>query len=129
MADFGARFTAGATLENWADPALGERPSRIHALPELPLKRRLALTDDPVEISAVVAGVEGPLDAALSGRTFFGWFTEYPGTSAPAVSSPPGQSSVRSFTPTEPGHYTYVLRRKGGGGIVLHVDAIDFVGG
>lgn len=126
MPDFAARFTGGTTIERWTDPALGELPSRINALPELPLKRRLALTDDPVEISAVVGGVVGPLDAALSGRTFLGWFAEYPGTHAPPVSSPPGQSSVRSFTPAEPGHYTYVLRRMGGGGIVLHLDAIVF---
>lgn len=125
MADFGARFTAGAALANWTDPALGERPSRIHTLPELPQKRRLATTGEAVQVSAVVAGVVGPLDAALSARLFFGWFVEYPGPQAPTVSSPPGQSSVRSFTPDAPGHYTYVLRRKGGGGIVLHVDAID----
>lgn len=129
MPDFSVRFTAGTTLERWTDPALGEKPSRINALPELPLKRRQALTGDPVQISAVVDGVVGPLDAALDGRTFLGWFSEYPGTHAPPVTSPPGQSSVRSFTPAAPGHYTYVFRREGGGGIVLHVDAIDFVGG
>lgn len=123
MPDFSVRFTAGTTLERWADPALGERPSRINALPELPLKYRQAMIGEPVEIRAVVGGVLGPLDAALGGRTFLGWFAEYPGTQPPTVSSPGGQSSVRTFTPLEFGHYTYVLRRQSGGGIVLHLDA------
>ena len=73
-------------------------------------------------IGASVAGVDAPLDGALDGRLFYGWFAEWASASAPLVTSPAGQSSVRSFTPLEPGHYTYVLRRRGGGGCILHLD-------
>lgn len=133
MPDFGVRFP-GTAVESWNDPPgvrdapLDGTPSRINAVPHLPLKRRLALTSDPVEIRAVVAGVEGPLDAALGGRLFYGWWIEYP-TTPPLMIFAPAQSSVLTFTPAVPGHYTYMLRRLGGGGLILHVDAVDFGGG
>lgn len=128
MPDFDVRFTAGTTLESWRDPALDNTPSRINPAPQRPLKYRQALTDDPVEVSAVVNGALAPLDSELGGRLFYGWWVEYP-TTVPAVTRPPGQSSVLSFTPAAPGHYAYALRRYGGGGIILHVDAIEFEGG
>lgn len=130
MPDFDARFTGSTTLEVWSDPPLGDSPSRINPYPEHPLRYRQVLTGDVVEFSAVVGGVEGPLDSALAGRLFYGWMIECPTpTAVPPVTSPPGQSSVVSFTPSAPGHYTYMMRRRGGGGIILHVDAIDFEGG
>jgi hypothetical protein len=122
MPDFLARFAAGTTLETWSDPPLGDRASRINPFNQRPHRYRRALLGEEVEVEAAVAGVSGPLDAALGGRLFFGWFAEHASTSPPAVTSPPGQSSVRRFTPGQTGHYTYVLRRTGGGGIILHLD-------
>jgi len=125
MPDFEARFTAGTTVQPWVDPPLDDTPSRINPEPEHPMLYRQAGTGETVTISAVVGGVVGPLDSALDGRLFYGWMIECPTpTAVPPVSSPPGQSSVVSFVPETAGHYTYMLRRWGGGGIILHVDAI-----
>lgn len=121
MADFSARFTGGPTLTIWRDPPLETKPSRINPLPQYPHRYHRADVNFEIEITATVDGVEGPLDSALDGRLFLGWLAEYP-EPKPMVTSPPGQSSIRRFTPTAVGHYTYVLRRKSGGGIILHVD-------
>lgn len=123
MADFAIAF-AGAALAPWTDPATVTRPSRINPAPNHRHLRRRATVGVQVTLSAVVAGVTGPLDGALGGRLFFGWFLEYPTFSAPGVTVPAGQSSVRRFTPTLAGHYTYLLRRADGGGLILHVDAV-----
>lgn len=121
MPDFGARFTAGTTLEPWSDPPLGARPSRVNGFLEQPQRYQHGVVGNQVTLTASVGGVAGPLDAALGGRLFLGWFAECPGT-RPTVATPAGQSSVRRFTPVDPGHYTYVLRRQGGGGVILHLD-------
>jgi hypothetical protein len=123
MADFGIAF-AGAPLAPWLDPPTGDLPSRINPTPTRPHLRRRATVGAEVELAAVVAGVTGPLDAALGGRLFLGWWIEHPTVGPPAVAVPAGQSSVRRFTPELAGHYTYCLRRFGGGGLILHVDAI-----
>lgn len=126
MPDFEARFTIGTTLETWEDPPLGSTPSRINPEPEHPLNYRRALLATTIEIRAVVGGVVGPLDSALGGRLFYGWMIECPTPDAvPPVSSPAGQSSVVSFYPIAAGHYAYMIRRQGGGGIILHVDVVD----
>jgi len=122
MADFLARFAAGTTLETWSDPPFGDRPSRINPSIQRPHRYRHADPESTVTIHASVDGVDAPLDAALDERLFYGWFAERPSATAPIVTSPVGQSSVRTFTPLEEGHYTYVLRRQGGGGIILHLD-------
>lgn len=122
MADFGIAF-GGVVLEPWQDPPTDDLPSRVNPTPTRPHLRRLATVGVEVELSAVIDGTPGPLDAALDGRLFVGWFAEHPASSPPSVTVPPGQSSVRRFTPTLAGHYTYVLRRDRGGGLILHVDA------
>jgi hypothetical protein len=122
MPDFLARFAAGTTLETWSDPPLGDRAGRLNPFIQRPHRYRRAESGALVEIAGVVAGVVGPLDGALGGRLFYGWFAETASGSPPAVTSPPGQSSVRRFTPTAFGHYTYVLRRAGGGGVILHIE-------
>ena len=123
MPDFRIAFS-GAPLAAWTDPATSTAPSRINPAPNRQHLRRRATVGVQVSLSAVVAGVTGPLDAALGGRLFFGWFIEYPTAGVPPVSVPAGQSSVRRFTPTLAGHYTYCLRRADGGGLILHVDAV-----
>jgi len=128
MPDFDARFTGGTTLEVWTDPPLDQRPTRINPFALHPHRYRRSEVGEEIEIAATVAGVSAPLDSALDGRTFLGWFAECPAWPGPSVTSPPGQSSVRRFTPTEGGHYTYVLRRISGGGIILHVDVLGFDG-
>jgi len=123
MPNFDVRFT-GAALVRWADPPTEDLPTRINPAPNHPLVRRRGTVGVQVTISAVVGGVVGPLDAALDDELFVGWFLEYPTQDPPAVTVPAGQSSVRRFTPSRAGHYTYILRRRGGGGTIVHVDVI-----
>jgi len=121
MPDFSAQWV-GPTITLWRDPAqLPTLPSRINPAPGREFRRRSSSIGVPVFIRATVDGVLAPLDSALDGRLFMGWLAESP-SPAPLVSVSPGRSSERSFTPMIAGHYTYVLHRAGGGGIILHLD-------
>lgn len=122
MPDFSASFTAGTTLVAWTDPADATRPSRLNPIIGHGHRRRLGALGVPVTITAKVGAVSAPLDSALGGRLFLGMFVETPTTIAPAITTPVGQSSVQSFTPPTAGHYTFVLRRDGGGGLFMHLD-------
>ena len=123
MPNFAVRFHAGAAIARWTDPPTADRPSRLNPAPNHPHLRWRATVGAQVELRAVVDGVSAPLDADIEGL-FLGWFAEYPGAHPPTVSVPAGQSSVRRFTPNAAGHYLYVLRRMGGGGYAVHLDAI-----
>ena len=125
MADFTARYTAGATVVTWDDPASGGTPKRTRPDPEHLHKRHQGEVGTEVEVTATVAGVEGELDVNLSGLLFAFHFAELPGISPPAVTSPAGQSSVQAFTPPAAGHYTFKLKREEHGEIYFHLDAVD----
>ncbi len=122
MADFGAAFSSGVTLEPWDDPPSVSLPSRINPLPERIHKRHVGAVGVQVELTATVGGVAGPLDGALGGELFSLGFLEAPALPFPAVSFPAGQSSVQRFTPGAVGHYTVQLTRLNHGGLILHVD-------
>jgi hypothetical protein len=119
--DFSATFTAGATLVAWTDPPDALRPSRLNPIVGHGHRRRLGAVGVGVTITATVGGVSAPLDSALGARLLTGMLAEAPGA-PPAITTPAGQSSVQSFTPAVVGHYTFVLRRDGGGGLILHLD-------
>jgi hypothetical protein len=121
MPDFSASFTAGALLVPWLDPQDTIRPTRLNPSTDHGHTRRVAVRGAPVTLKATIAGVLGPLDAALAGRLFLWMWVETPGVD-PLLASPVGQSSVVSFTPVLDGHYCLVARRAGGGGIFLHLD-------
>lgn len=121
MPDFSVRLTVPIALAVWNDPPLGQLPSRTNPAVGRPLLRRVCPVGQLVTIRATVDGVAGPFDVALGGRLFVGWFAEHP-TPKPPVTVSANRTSVRSFTPTVVGHYTYVLHRAGGGGIILHLD-------
>lgn len=123
MSDFRAGFTSGVTLEPWADPADSTRPTRQNTTAERGHTRRQGTVGTQIEVTATVAGVDAPLDAALDDRLFLVSFAEWV-EPKPVLSSPVGQSSVQRFTPASAGHYCFVLRRDGGGGIFMHVDVI-----
>jgi len=134
MADFSVLFTGDTTLELWTDPPAldGSQPSRTNPNALHPHRRRVVNVGSLVEVTVRCTNpagevVDGELDYNLGGRTFMAWLAEFPGTSRPNVTHPPDQSTVQRFTPTRPGHYTLVLRRTqgGGGGVFVHVDAID----
>ena len=122
MADFRAVFSAGAVVVPWDDPAFGARPGRLNPRPEHPHRRHRGNVGVQVQVSARVAGVLAPLDAALGGELFTAFFAEAPVFPAPNLTNPGGQSSVQRFTPIVPGHYTLRLVREGHGSLFLHVD-------
>jgi hypothetical protein len=122
--DFRATFTSGTTLAPWTDPA-GDRPSRQNTAIDRGHLRQLATVGAEVELTANVDGVAAPMDAALDGRLFLGMFAEWASPSIPGITSPAGQGSVQRFTPAAAGHYCFVLRRDGGGGIYFHLDVVD----
>lgn len=123
MADFTTVFSTGVTSAQWLDPAgpAGVPPSRLNARTGFPHTRWMGKVGTQITVSAVVAGVTGPLDSALGGRLFQSWFVQAP-ASPLACSSPGGQSSVQAFTPPAPGHYVVALYRQAGGTEHIHVD-------
>lgn len=112
----------GKTVEVWSDPIVGTLPSRLNASTAHPHRYYQALQNTgPITITATVGGVSGPLDAALAGDTFSTSILEVPTFPAPAISSPAGQSSVASFTPTQLGLHFVVMRRINGGAVGVHI--------
>lgn len=128
MPDFSAVFSQGTTLVAWTDPPDAFRPSRLNPIIGHGHQRRVGTIGVSVSVLATVGGVSGPLDSALGGRLFLGMFAESPG-SPPAMNPVPGQSSLQRFRPAEGGHYTFVMRRDGGGAIFFHLDVPDLGGG
>ena len=124
MPDFRAAFTSGVNLEPWTDPADSTRPTRQNTIAERGHTRRQGSVGTQIEVTATVAGVAGPLDAALGGRLFLVSFAEWVAPK-PVLSSPGGQSSVQRFTPASAGHYCFAFRRDGGGAFYMHVDVVE----
>jgi hypothetical protein len=122
MPDFELKLSSNVDLVDWVDGASAARPSRLNAKEGHPAKRLSVPVGETVTLTAVVGGVEGPLDATLGGRLFSGDTHEFP-SSAPGWSSPTGQSSVQSFVPAAAGNYVVQLRHQGGGAILIHIDA------
>lgn len=123
MADFRAVFNVGAIVLPWEDPPLDERPSRLNPRVDVGHRRHVAQLGVEVEVAAVVFGnVVAPLDGVLGGALFSAFLAECPTMPPPAVTSPPGQSSVQRFTPPVRGHYSLRLVREGHGSLFLHVD-------
>jgi hypothetical protein len=122
MADFLAAFTSGVSLQEWSDPALGSLPSRTNPRSGFPHRRRVASVGATVVVTANVDGVTGPADSALDGRLFTAAFIDHPGT-LPTLTGGNGKSSVQTFRADVAGHYSLIVRREGGGGVILHLDA------
>ena len=118
MPNFTARIVTGPGLASavWSDPASVLLPSRINQRNHPHRYLRLSGVGI-VQVSATVAGVEGPLDAALGGNLFTSWFDEAP---APLlISVTPGQTSVITFQPAVLGHYVITMRRANGGAVAI----------
>lgn len=124
MPNFSVRPTSGVTSKPWGDPASGERASRINPSTVAPHRHWVVVAGTEVVVAAKVdGGSEAALDGTLGGNLFNAWLAERPEfSSLVVVESPPGQSSVQKFTPYFPGHYTLMMRRKGGGGVIVHFD-------
>lgn len=124
MPDFTARPTSGHTLVIWEDPESGGMPTRINPLPGAPHRYYRVITNSTITVKATVAGVEGPLDAALGGRLFTCSFGEWPTGGLPSVTGAAGQSSVVTFKAIVGGHLLFQMRRTDGGGIFIPFYAI-----
>jgi hypothetical protein len=127
MPNFDLRLAAGASLAQWHDPdpapnTADSRPSRLRPHPGQPFLRWLGKVGILVELRAIVAGVEAPLDGALGGNLFTAFFAEQPYGGPHGMTQPAGQSSRVRFTPLTPGHYLVGIRRTNGGAILLHLD-------
>ena len=129
MQDFIVSPTAGLTLQPWQDPERppatlspsdAGAPSRLNPIPGYGHKMFVGVVGTEIELTATVAGVAGPLDAALGGRLFTRWFVETP--CVHGFTSPAGQSSVIRFTPWVPGHYCVGIGRVNGGTVLVHFD-------
>jgi len=117
---------AGATVEQWLDPAIAGAPSRLNPLPGRPSARLIGTVGVAISLTAVVAGVSAPLDSALGGRLFVCSSVESPLPYPVAFTIPTsGKSSVQEFTPSMAGHYLVCMRRPTGGAWFLHVDALE----
>lgn len=127
MADFRV-LMSGVTVETWEDPALAIAPftpTRINPLPEHVHRRFVAEAGDVVGIVGQVNGLPAPLDGLLGGRLFTAFMVEHPTGVPPALTHPPGQSSLQQFTPVFAGHYTVRMVREDGGGVFVHVDVVE----
>lgn len=123
MPDFAVRVTNGASATGlWTDPAVGEKPSRVNFREAVPQRYLVGHVNTEIELSAVVDGVVGPLDPALSGRLFKTWFVEAPGLPIWMTKAASDQSSVQRFTPKNAGHYTIGFERPDGGIVHVHID-------
>lgn len=117
--DFQAKITNGSTRTIWVDNAT---PSRINPLPDRQQTFWLSSVGQEITVTATVDSVSAPLDGALGGRLFYYKWAEWPTpivNPPPAVVITPGQSSVMTFIPLLAGHYTFVIRRQSGGGILI----------
>jgi hypothetical protein len=112
-----------AELAIWKDHELGANPPRINPADGHPHKYVRAIVGSYLQLAAVVNGVEAPMDSELGGRLFTSWVVEYPTPYEPPIVSPAGQSSLIDVRLDVEGHYTIMVRREGGGGCLLHVDA------
>jgi hypothetical protein len=77
------------------------------------------------ELRAQVDGTDAPLDSELGGNLFYAATVEAPHPWQLPFSNPAGQSSVQRFTPSMLGHYQVYIRRRGGGQIMVHFDAVE----
>jgi len=126
MADFTARITSGATSREWDDPATNDAPGRTNTGTDILHRHFVVELGQTVTIKATVNGVEGPLDVTLGGRTFYRKWAELPYSGGlPTITSPPGQTSVFTFTPFRRGHYLFMVRRMDGGGFGIPFDVIN----
>ncbi len=76
-----------------------------------------------VQVAAAVNGLVLP-DAQLGGELFTYDFAELPGApfTPPVVNDDVGWSAVADFSVEREGHYTLVVTRELGGGVILHFD-------
>ncbi|WP_437759473.1 hypothetical protein [Sorangium sp. So ce1389] len=125
MPNFTARLvpSADVTLQVWTDPSTSSAPSRLSPRDVYQHRYWRVATGTTVEVRATVDGDEAPLDADLGGTLFTYHWAEWTTTTPPVITSPPGQSSVATFTVENmTGHYLLFVRRKSGGGVGLHFD-------
>ncbi len=113
-----------ASAATWNDPAFGGQPPRINPTLDHPHMHWVGTTGW-LQLSAMVGGVDGPLDTALGGRLFSWRPLEWPGATEPWLFQDSGCSSVADVNCNVVGHYAIQARRSGGGAVIVHYDAVS----
>jgi hypothetical protein len=121
MANFKMRVTSGAEVADWTDYPTEDRPSRLNPVGS-PHRYLKAVVNTPIEAMATPesTGVEGEIDANLSGFLFSWWFASAPVEPYTPISDP-GFSSRCRFTPPAVGNYELVCYRPRGGSFITHI--------
>lgn len=113
---------ATITLDEWLDPeGPGGQPSRVNHRPGHP-QLYYHCTQGLLRLEAIVNGVSAPMDAALGGRLFEYSWVEHASVNYPSMTGLASQSSVVDIELPSAGHYTFAMRREGGGAVILHFD-------
>lgn len=119
MPNFDAVIVSGVTPTRWDDERIQHRGATPH------LYRRVIAPTDPalveVVIHCVVEGVEAPLDGSLGGNLFTASRLAWSGSFPFGIAQAPGFSAAiaLSFAHNMLGHQELVIRRPGGGAIIL----------
>lgn len=121
MADFSLIPYSGFETVIWIDPSTATKSGRIGEVPIAP-HRRLRKSARYVEIRAVLIDEEEiRADAALDSRPFKAWWAEAP-DGGPPILQPNGSTAILRTFPTAIGHYVLCVRRRQGGGCLIHFD-------
>jgi hypothetical protein len=117
MPDFDVRFDSGTETLVWADDRLSHRNRNVHRYRRV--RKPTGTTD--VVIKCVADGVVAPLDGDLDGRLFAVSVLQFGGPFPPGIIATPGQTSLITvrLSSTTNGHQELVVRRDGGGSIIL----------
>lgn len=110
------------TAPIWADPKVQHRGRNPHRY--LRVKAPTAPASVSVVINVTIGGVVGPVDGALGGRLIVASILAWSGSAPFAVTQPAGHTTqvTLTFTADMLGHQELVLRRPGGGALILGVD-------
>jgi hypothetical protein len=140
MPNFDLVVGYGLSVADWNDPRAlvggvpSGPPSRLNPRPGVPEKRLLATVGVECEIRAVVyidgeGWVEGPADIVIEPNLFFAASVEAPHPWQVPFTHPTDEgivwSSKQRFTLTQEGHHLIYMRRRGGGQIMVHIDAAE----
>ena len=119
MPNFDLTIASGITPTRWDDPRIAHRGNATHVYRRVIAPTAPALAT--VVLHAVVGGVEAPLDVDLGGALFVAARLAWAGSHPFGIAQTPGQSSeiTLSFSASMLGHQELLVRRPGGGAIIL----------
>ena len=128
IADAGGQTAWDALAPAQQQALLARHPAKPSRVTSIQGRQRFAWTatlNRPFQVWAMAdGGVAGAADSTLGGLLFDAWFVESPELPFGPNNSV-GFTSRLYYTPRLVGHFVLVVRRKDGGGVVLHIDVVD----